>query len=167
MADMQFWSAVIPGGGSTTQDIEQTQDTATYLHLTNVALAGDGGNSSHVVSVVVNGKECILATLQRGACMQHQLDMLLDETVTFKNSGPGVVHVGGYITFSSAEDADDDEEDEDEDEDEEDDEEAPEGVPLHNGKVITMGSAWDLGAGCPCRISCLRHAVPCCACCSG
>ena len=85
----------------------------------------------HTLSVEIDGggarHETVLATLEKGKCLQYPLDFVLDATFTFKNTGKSPLHVSGYQTISSAEDFEDsDEEGEHSDEEEE----APKGVPF-------------------------------------
>lgn len=126
MSDMSFWSVEIPGKGEQTQDIGQSMTLATYLHLTNLALGPSPADGPHTISVVVNGVECVLATLGTGPGMayQHPLDCLLDSTVTFKNHGKTAIHISGFWTIAEGDEEGGDEGDESEssEEDEELDE---------------------------------------------
>lgn len=81
---MSFWNVQVKGGGDQTVEVEQSLGVATYLHVTNIALAG--ASDSSVISVVINGKESIIATLSK-SCMQYSTDLLIDHQVTFKVSG--------------------------------------------------------------------------------
>ena len=131
LRDMSFWSAKIASSKPFRQELEQDERTVQYLHITNVALEPTAADGPHTLSVEIDGggarHETVLATLEKGKCLQYPLDFVLDATFTFKNTGKSPLHVSGYQTISSAEDFEDsDEEGEHSDEEEE----APKGVPF-------------------------------------
>jgi hypothetical protein len=138
---MSMWSLCLPADGEETVDIEQTLMTLSYLHLSNIALcpskSGKWIDGSSTVSVIVNGEECVLATLEASGSKQHEMDgTLFDCSCTFRNRGKSPVYLLGKFTTSSLEDDDVDMEgmeelsDLDGETSSSDEEEAPEGVPL-------------------------------------
>ncbi|KAG1657973.1 hypothetical protein FOA52_008033 [Chlamydomonas sp. UWO 241] len=138
-----------------------------FLHLSNIALGTSPSPGPNTVSVIVNGEECVLATLEASGSTQHELEgTIFDSTSTFRNRGKSPVYLLGKFTTSTPED---DEEDEDDLEELSDldgesssssEEECPEGTPLDmvpptnpellrlNGSRMGQGAA-ALRAGAP------------------
>eukprot|EP00798_Chlamydomonas_sp_ICE-L_P006907 gene6907-30885_t len=136
MGDIRFWSCVVEK--DTVLEVEQTEDSSEYYHITNVALGPKPAEGPHTIIVEADDEQTVIATLIKGHCYQHGLDLVIDSTVKLVNTGKSPVHISGYLTISAADDYDegddrgmqgmsDDDEDEDEDEDSD---EAPQGVPL-------------------------------------
>lgn len=115
-SDMTFWSLSVPGGGEQPLEIEQSPTTAQYVHVTNVALGMNPSDGTNTLSIIQNGVSLVLCHLSKANTMQYPLQLMLDESVTFKNSGKTTIHLTGFVTSSS--DVDDDEGLMDEDEDE-------------------------------------------------
>ena len=113
-SDMRFWSLIVPGGGEEALEIEQTPTKVQYVHITNVALGLNPSDGPCTLSLIQNGVALVLCHLSKGNAMQYPLQMMLDESVLFKNSGKSAIHLTGFVTTSS------DEEDEGFMEDEED-----------------------------------------------
>ena len=103
---MSFWSMAVKGGASEDLEVEQTVSVCRYVHVTNIALAANPSDGPNTLSLVTNGIECVLATLCKGATLQYPLEIMLDSTVTFKNSGKTTIHLSGYSTISADDDGD-------------------------------------------------------------
>ena len=100
---MSFWSATVDR--ETVLNIKQTQKTARFIHITNVALGRNPADGPHTVLLSVRGMETVIATLHpQGFCFQHCLDLVLDSNTLIVNTGGSAVHLAGYTTTSTAED---------------------------------------------------------------
>lgn len=143
---MSFWALTVPGKSKPSKyEVEQTGELAQYVHVTNVALPHDAPPGPHSLTITQGEHEYTIATLNKATHPQHNLDFILDQTIVFKNTGPGPLHLLGYQTVANVMDLHGDEDDSEFDEDEEDedeedeDEEAPNLVPVANGKPLSKG----------------------------
>ncbi len=64
-SEMSFFSLSLKGGEKKELDIEQSAETATYIHITNAALQANPSDGPNTVSVIVNGEESVLMTLAK------------------------------------------------------------------------------------------------------
>ncbi|MEW5314770.1 MAG: hypothetical protein WDW38_006240 [Sanguina aurantia] len=117
--------------------------SSTFLHLTNVALSSDGKDTGACsLKIQVGGEELqlVLGTLGRAiGVYQYPLDIVIDGSAKFFNTGKTALHVGGNRRSLAAqmagldEESDEGEEDEDFDEDEEEEGESEEGSEEEDG----------------------------------
>ena len=82
---MSLWTLVLPPGKSTVYELQQAPDVVQYVHLTNVALGPNPAPGSNCITVAVSGAEVALATLDKERHPQASLDLVLDQTIEFKN----------------------------------------------------------------------------------
>ncbi len=101
---ISFWSTTVDRKKNI--DIKQTQKTARFIHITNIALGENPADGPHTVLLSVRGMETVvIATLHpQGYLLQHGLDLVLDSNTLIINTGGSAVHLTGYTTSSTAED---------------------------------------------------------------
>ncbi|MEW5297411.1 MAG: hypothetical protein WDW36_000621 [Sanguina aurantia] len=115
--------------------------SSTFLHLTNVALSSDGKDTGACsLKIQVGGEELqlVLGTLGRAiGVYQYPLDIVIDGSAKFFNTGKTALHVVGYQTISHGDFDGEDEMEEDEDDDGDD---VPMGVRMNGGKRRSLAA---------------------------
>ncbi|XP_049702331.2 46 kDa FK506-binding nuclear protein [Helicoverpa armigera] len=123
-----FWGLIMEPNKRYTQVVEKP------FHISQAAMdISTGDNDPCQVMVVVDGKNFLVCTLQKGKNIQVLLDLYFKtgDSISFLTNGKCNVHLTGYL---DPEFEDDLEEEEEEDEDEE--EEAPTLVPAKNKRKL-------------------------------
>lgn len=124
-----FWSVILPANGKEVrQEIESTETVVSTIHVTGMALGPQPKKGSHVITLEYNGVNAVLATLEDPHTRQFHMDIVVDQTAKFRNSGGSEVHLYGYhVSTPVRSEEEDEEEDEDEEGEGEEDEEGEDG----------------------------------------
>ncbi|KAF9814293.1 hypothetical protein SFRURICE_015230 [Spodoptera frugiperda] len=124
-----FWGLIMEPNKRYTQVVEKP------FHISQAAMdISTGDNDPCQVMVVVDGKNFLVCTLQKGKIIQVPLDLYFKsgDSVSFLTNGKCNVHLTGYLDPEFEEDL----EDEEEAEEEEEEEEAPPLVPAKNKRKL-------------------------------
>ncbi len=90
---MEFWGAIIPPGKTLKVEVDEEDE---FVHVTQVALPADAkaGRCALVIKVG-DGGSFVLCTLDKTACDQAGLDIVVDETFSLTNHGVNNLHLTG------------------------------------------------------------------------
>ncbi|XP_022824505.1 46 kDa FK506-binding nuclear protein [Spodoptera litura] len=124
-----FWGLIMEPNKRYTQVVEKP------FHISQAAMdISTGDNDPCQVMVVVDGKNFLVCTLQKGKIIQVPLDLYFKsgDAVSFLTNGKCNVHLTGYLDPEFEEDL----EDEEDAEEEEEEEEAPPLVPAKNKRKL-------------------------------
>lgn len=124
-----FWGLIMEPNKRYTQVVEKP------FHISQAAMdISTGDNDPCQVMVVVDGKNFLVCTLQKGKVIQVPLDLYFKtgDSISFLTNGKCNVHLTGYLDPEFEEDL----EEEEEGEDDEEDEEVPTLVPAKNKRKL-------------------------------
>ncbi|XP_026745195.1 46 kDa FK506-binding nuclear protein-like [Trichoplusia ni] len=117
-----FWGLIMEPNKRYTQVVEKP------FHISQAAMDISTGDTDPCqVMVVVDGKNFLVCTLQKGRIIQVPLDLYFKtgDNVSFLTNGKCNVHLTGYLDPEYEDELEEEEDDEDEDEEIEEDEEPP------------------------------------------